>query len=224
MRTTIEELDPQRRDAHRALVGALRDLNLAGATTLLDVDQLDRVTADVEELTRLLSEDTTSRVVRARMLGPLARAVAGEPLQLNVLNPALVGVTVSFDHESLGAAGVAAIADGGDPTGFTARAELAINALNEGPRDSVHGGISAFLMDCLLGVLVQATGIPCVTGTLDVRYLRRTPLDETVVLSARISSRDGRKIYTEGDISHGEHRTVEARGLFVAVAERQPLR
>ncbi len=223
MRQTLEEIDPQRRDSHLALVAALRELNLAGATTEMDADQLDRTTAEVIELTRLLAQDASRRVVRPGMLEPLACAVAGAPLPVNALNPSMIGVDVLFDHETLGAAGVTAIAEGGDPTGFTARAELTVNALNEGPRDSVHGGTSAFLMDCLLGVLVQATGIPCVTGTLDLRYLRRTPLDEPVTLSARISSRDGRKIYTEGEISHGDLRTVEARGLFIALPE-QPTR
>ena len=221
MRLSLEDLDAQRRDSHLALVTALRDLNLAGATTTLDPDQLDRATADIVQLTRLLGKDATARVVRSGMFEPQTRAVAGVALGVNVLNPALLGVSVTFDHETLGAAGARAIADGGDPTGFTARAELTINALNEGPRDSVHGGISAFLMDCLLGVLVQATGILCVTGTLDVRYLRRTPLDEPVVLTARITSMDGRKIHTQGEISHGGTRTVEAKGLFITIESAQ---
>lgn len=221
MRRSLEDLDAQHRDSHLALVSALRDLNLAGATTTADADQLDRASADIVQLTRLLGKDTTARVVRSGMFEPQARAVVGVPLGVNVLNPALLVVSVAFDHETLGAAGVAAIAEGGDPTGFTARAELTINALHEGPRDSVHGGISAFLMDCLLGVMVQATGIPCVTGTLDVRYLRRTPLDEPVVLTARITSMEGRKIYTEGEISDGQTRTVESKGLFITVAGAQ---
>ena len=74
-------------------------------------------------------------------------------------------------------------------------------------------------MDCMLGVLVQVTGIPSVTGTLGLRYLQRTPLDQPLTLRARIVRCDGRKILTEGTVEHGEVRTADATGLFIAVGQ-----
>ena len=220
MRTTVEQLAPDRLDSHRALATALRELNLAAGTTLLDPERLDEATAAVIGLTDLLSRRNTDHVVRSGFLEPRDRAVAGEPVHLNVLNPALLGLSVAIDHDPDGLAGVRRAADGGDPAGLTAHAELTVDALHEGPTDAVHGGIIAFLMDCVLGVLVQATGTMSVTGTLDVRYLRRTPLDEPVVLGARVLRRDGRKISVEGWIQHGGTRTVSSRGLFIAVQPR----
>ncbi|GAB2856444.1 PaaI family thioesterase [Nocardioides pacificus] len=233
MRLTVEDLDPVRRERHEALVSAVRDLNLAAGTTLIDAPDLDEVTAAVTELSRVLSKERTPRVVRSTFTEPSRRARAGLPLDLNAVNPTLLGVRVEFGHDADteadpetgtmagGAAGLVQALDGGDPVGMTARAELTVDALHEGPPDSVHGGVTAFLMDCLLGILVQATGIPSVTGTLDLRYLRRTPLEEPVVLVARLVRHEGRKLWAEGWIEHEGQRTVEAHGLFISVAPRQ---
>ncbi len=220
LRSTLTDLEPERLESHRSLVAALRDLNLAAGTTVLDAEHLADLTAEIVELTAALDAGSTPRVVRAGFLEPRSRALTGGPLHLNVLNPALPGISVAFDHDIEGAAGVQAVAAGGDPAGLTNQAVLTVNALHEGPPDSVHGGTSAFLMDCMLGVLVQATGIPAVTGTLDVRYLRRTPLDQPVTLGARIVRRQGRKLTTEGWIEHDGVRTVEAVGVFITVGER----
>ena len=218
MRRSVDDLDPAQLTSHESLVAAVRDLNLAVGTTLLDATRLDEVSAAVAELTRVLVKESTERVVRARFLAPRERALLGEPVRLHQLNPALPGLEVVLGHDDGPAALASALADG-DPTGLTATAELTVTGLHEGPPDSVHGGIISFLMDCMLGVLVQATGIPSVTGTLDLRYLRRTPLDEPVTLRARVVRRDGRKIFTEGAVEHAEVRSVEASGLFVAVAQ-----
>lgn len=220
-RRDVGDLDRIQLADHEGLVDAVRALALAAGTTTLEGDELREATAAVAELTRVLSKARTERVVRAGFLAPREHALGGLPVALNQLNPGLLGVEVTFGHDD-GPAAVAAAVTDGDPAGLTARAELTINGLHEGPADSVHGGVISFLMDCLLGVLVQATGIPSVTGTLDLRYLHRTPLDEPVSLHARIARQDGRKIVAEGSIEHAGVRTVEASGLFIAVAPRRP--
>ena len=191
-------------------------LNLAAGTTLLDGVDLDEVTASVAELTRVLSTESTDRVVRGSFLGPRERVLQGMPVLLHQLNPALPGVEVVVGHDDGPEAVVAALVEG-NPEGLTATAELTVDGLFEGPRDSVHGGTISFLMDCMLGVLVQVTGIASVTGTLGLRYVQRGPLDEPLTLRARIVRRDGRKIFTEGAVEHAEVPTAEATGLFIAV-------
>lgn len=223
MRRSIADLAAGQLASHESLVDAVRELNLAAGTTLLEAADLDEVTTAVAELARVLRKESAERVVRAGFLEPRARAVAGRSIELNQLNPGLLDLDVTFGHEALGADGVADAVRDGDPTGLTAEATVTVNGLHEGPTDSVHGGVISFLMDCLLGVLVQATGIPSVTGTLDLRYLSRTPLDEPVVLRGRIVRHEGRKVFAEGHIEHAGRRTVEAAGLFIAVADRRPV-
>ena len=103
--------------------------------------------------------------------------------------------------------------------GDAASATTVPNALYEGPPESVHGGYLAHLMDCMLGTLVQATGRRSVTGTLDLRYLARTPLDVPLELGARILETTGRKTTAEAWVEVDGARTVEARGLFIELRE-----
>ncbi|WP_235736418.1 PaaI family thioesterase [Nocardioides alcanivorans] len=101
--------------------------------------------------------------------------------------------------------------------GSSVRASLTANALHEGPPDCLHGGLAAHLMDGLLGTMMQANGYRCRTGTLDIRYLRPTPLDKPLELVGEITSSNGRRHVTRGTISHNGEVTVEAKGLFVEV-------
>lgn len=217
-RLSVDDLDRADLLGREALVAAVRDLNLAAGTTLLEAARLDEVTVAVAELARVLGKESTDRVVRGSFLGPRERAMRGMPVRLHQLNPVLPSVEVAVGHDD-GPAAMAAALSEGTPAGLTATAELTVDSLHEGPPDSVHGGTLSFLMDCMLGVLVQVTGIPSVTGTLGLRYLRRTPLDVPLMLRARIVCRDGRKIFTEGSVEHGEVRTAEATGLFVALGQ-----
>ncbi|MFD0452023.1 hotdog domain-containing protein [Rhodococcus aetherivorans] len=57
----------------------------------------------------------------------------------------------------------------------------------------MHGGFSAHLLDCMLGILMQARGSRSLTASLDLRYLRRTSLDEPLDLYSRIVEIEGRK-------------------------------
>ena len=218
VRPSVDDLASADLDGREALVGAVRDLNLAAGTTMLEADHLDEVTTAVAELARVLGKERSERVVRGSFLGPRERALRGMPVRLHQLNPTLPAVDVVVGHDE-GAAAMAAALTGGSPAGLTATAELAVDSLHEGPPDSVHGGTISFLLDCMLGVLVQVTGIPSVTGTLGLRYLHRTPLDAPLTLRARIVRRDGRKVFTEGSVEHGEVRTAEATGLFVAIGQ-----
>src|SRR3546814_12418635 len=77
------------------------------------------------------------------------------------LNPFGIPVRVTFDDE-------------------TSRGSFVPGALHEGPPDSLHGGWSAHLMDCMLGGLVQATGARAVTATLELSYRHRVPLAREV--------------------------------------------
>lgn len=217
-RLTVDDLGSADLLGREALVAAVRDLNLATGTTTLEAAHLDEVTAAVAELARVLGKESTERVVRGSFLGPRERALRGMPVQLHQLNPALPAVEVAVGHDK-GPAAMAVALSHGSPAGLTATAELTVDSLHEGPPDSVHGGTISLLMDCMLGVLVQVTGISSVTGTLGLRYLRRTPLDAPLTLRARIVRRDGRKVFAEGCVEHGEVRTAEATGLFVAVGQ-----
>lgn len=198
--TVLHESTELEREAAE-LVGATRELMLAVATTDLGVEELRAARAETERLTARLTTSTRDRVLRAPLDGP-ARARRAGPDQawpIFRFSPQALPLTISFGED-------------------TAHARTVGNALYEGPRDSVHGGYLAHLLDCMLGTLVQAQGLLAVTATLDLRYLHRTPLDVPLDLQARIVARTGRRIHAEGWVEHEGRRTVEATGLFIEIA------
>ncbi|HWJ68157.1 MAG TPA: PaaI family thioesterase [Nocardioides sp.] len=85
----------------------------------------------------------------------------------------------------------------------------------QGPPGSVHGGVSALLLDHTLGVANHWAGESGMTGTLTLRYHRPTPLFEELVVTGRQVSVEGRKIRTTGEITAGGDVCVSADAIFV---------
>ncbi|GAA3164516.1 PaaI family thioesterase [Planomonospora alba] len=99
----------------------------------------------------------------------------------------------------------------------TVRAELGFRPVHEGPPATVHGGVSAMILDQLLGQAVAAAGFPGMTGTLSLRYRRPVPYGEPLVATAEHTRSQGRKSWAEGRIALPDGTVlVEAEGLFIA--------
>jgi len=98
-------------------------------------------------------------------------------------------------------------------------AEFALGAAYEGPPSFVHGGISALILDQMLGEAAASSGHPGMTGTLSLRYLHPTPLGR-LRAEAEVTRVSGIKTIAEGRIlveqPDGTWRaSVEAQGLFI---------
>ncbi|MFC4059291.1 PaaI family thioesterase [Planomonospora corallina] len=99
----------------------------------------------------------------------------------------------------------------------TVRAELSFRPAHEGPPGTVHGGVSAMILDHLLGHATAVAGFPGMTGTLTLRYRRRVPYGEPLVATAEYVRSEGRKHWSEGRIALPDGTVlVEASGLFIA--------
>ncbi|MDP9861079.1 MULTISPECIES: PaaI family thioesterase [Streptosporangium] len=102
----------------------------------------------------------------------------------------------------------------------TVRAELSFRPTHEGPPAAVHGGISAMILDHMLGHAVAMAGVAGMTATLTVRYLRRVPYGEPLVATAEYTRSEGRKSWSEGRIALPDGTPlVEATGLFITPRE-----
>ncbi|GAA1271181.1 thioesterase [Planotetraspora silvatica] len=96
------------------------------------------------------------------------------------------------------------------------RADVNFRPAHEGPPAGVHGGVSAMILDHLLGDAVAASGRGGVTGTLTIRYRQRVPYGERVVATANVTRSEGRKTWADGSIALPDGTPlVEATGLFV---------
>jgi hypothetical protein len=71
----------------------------------------------------------------------------------------------------------------------------------EGPPMWGHGGVSAMLIDQLLGHAAAASGHPGVTTDLSVRYRRPVPLDVPLRIWGRVTETQGRRISVTGGIT-----------------------
>lgn len=93
-------------------------------------------------------------------------------------------------------------------------AEFELSAAYEGPPSLVHGGVSALILDQLLGEAAAAAGKPGMTGTLTVRYRRATPLG-ALRGEAHVDRIAGIKTFVVGHIADAEGVCVEAEGVFI---------
>jgi Thioesterase superfamily len=93
--------------------------------------------------------------------------------------------------------------------------EFELGAAYEGPPGHVHGGISALILDHILGEVSSSNMTkPLFTGTIACKYLRGTPLG-SLRAEAWIDRIDGIKTYAKGFIADAQGRTVEAEGVFI---------
>lgn len=96
---------------------------------------------------------------------------------------------------------------------------VTLRAAHEGAPGRSHGGIVAALFDDVLGFVLGVHRQPAFTGELTVRYLKPTPLHRPLACRARLTERDGRKMWIDAelvDVGSGEV-IARSRGLFIAV-------
>jgi acyl-coenzyme A thioesterase PaaI-like protein len=80
----------------------------------------------------------------------------------------------------------------------------------------VHAGAIGLLFGEVLGLLSAAGGrAPSRNAALHVNYRAPTPSEVELRLSARVTKVEGRKVYVDGELCHGETLLVEAQGLYV---------
>jgi acyl-coenzyme A thioesterase PaaI-like protein len=100
-----------------------------------------------------------------------------------------------------------------NPDGST-YADLVLGAAYEGPPGCVHGGVSALLLDHLMGVTASQMDRPTFTGTLTLRYRMPLPLGP-VRVEGRIAREEGRKVFVEASITGSSGVALEADGVFI---------
>lgn len=93
-------------------------------------------------------------------------------------------------------------------------AEFNLGAAYEGPPGHVHGGVSAMILDHMLGEVASPDRKPRFTGSITVRYLRATRLGPLRAEAWRTRA-DGVKTFCSGHIRDAEGVTVEAEGVFI---------
>jgi acyl-coenzyme A thioesterase PaaI-like protein len=203
---SFEELTTREVERTEAIYGALADdvrglVDLA-IRTQVDEERVARARALLTEASQLLAEDASP--------GPAGVHYNAEGRSWNWGNT-VVGVRNAI-------APPARLEWGEDGV---VRSALTLGAPYEGPPGCVHGGVSALLLDHLMGEAGSAAHTRVtVTGTLTLRYVRPLPLGP-VRMAAWISEESGRKVTVtawigpDGPDEPDGGPAVEASGLFI---------
>lgn len=120
-------------------------------------------------------------------------------------------------------------ADDGETVVATFQPDLKYNA---GFPNVLYGGLIASLIDChsiwtAIASTYRAEGrehgsaptISYVTGTLTVRFLRPTPLDQTIQLRARVTELHAKKALVTCSVYAGDEITTEGQVVAVRFAQ-----
>jgi acyl-coenzyme A thioesterase PaaI-like protein len=97
----------------------------------------------------------------------------------------------------------------------------------EGPPMHIHGGVSATLLDQVLGEAAMAAGHPGVTTDLSVRYRRPVPVDVPIRVWGRVVESAGGLTSTVGGITTADEpdvQLVEADARFFRLRPDQARR
>ncbi|HEU5037530.1 MAG TPA: PaaI family thioesterase [Nocardioides sp.] len=191
---TDDEVERQRL-LYGPLAEAVRDLVDATIRTEVDDDEIRAVQAEVEGLTARLRKQQLDGPYGVRFTTNGRGRPWGNPV-VGLRNAAAPPVVVERD-----------------PSG-RAWSSFHLGAAFEGPPGLVHGGVSAMILDQLLGEATGAGGKPGMTGTLTLRYRRGTPLGD-LRAEAWIDRSEGIKTWARGHLMDAEGVTVEAEGLFI---------
>jgi len=198
-----EEITPPYSDhwqAKRRLAQALRELTDVLVTSTPSIEEMDEIAERLELQARQFAK-------APRLYGQMAfqadgaHGARGEVNhELNALggwsNPLAPGMNMWFEGER---------AVGTVKCGWA----------YEGPPGHIHGGYVAAIFDQFMGMAQIIGKQPGMTGTLNVRYLRPTPLNTELQLAAWLERLEGRKTIIKAEMRNGDTVTASCEALFI---------
>lgn len=101
-------------------------------------------------------------------------------------------------------------------------AEVTLGPVYQGPPGCVHGGVSALIIDHMMGFANHWGGRYGMTAHYEIDYRSPTPLLVPLTFRSWVDEVDGRKTWTNATIHAGERLCVEARGLFLEAGVSVP--
>jgi hypothetical protein len=196
-----------RRAAIAELGDALRDLVEQASSTEVGDDVLRQAAVQVRQAAAQLGRRT-----RARADLPSADDLLGGYRMYNPVTGSGSGLAAPLHVDLAGNAVVG-----------TCTLGLAF----EGPPTFAHGGVSAMLLDQLLGYATSAAGHPGMTVQLQISYRAPVPLQTPLRLTAEVGDVNGRRVAARGVIATAAEPgkiLVEATGTFVGLRAEQAAR
>jgi acyl-coenzyme A thioesterase PaaI-like protein len=202
-------MDPETDDRIDA-AAALRDLNHAFVGHDADSAQIQELTADARRHAKAIRQgarrDRLARMRAARAAAPPGsslltstpgsgfedRAVAGRA------NPTSVDLEVRFEESEV-------------------VADVVLHAAFEGAPGRAHGGIVAAVFDDVTGFVIGFIGEPAFTGEITVRFNAPVPVEEPLVMRARLVGRERRKLFITAEATAAGVVVATCKATYIAV-------
>lgn len=181
---------------YETLAASVRRLIDATIRTEVDHGVIADATARIDSVTAQLSAELMPGTFGQRDVDD-GQGIASGNVVIGVRNPSAPPLVVH--HED----------DGSVWTEFN------LGAAFEGPVGHVHGGVSALILDHVLGATAHRPGKPAYTGTLTLRYHKPTPLRQPLRADAWVDRIEGVKTFAAGQISGPAGVMVSAEGIFI---------
>ena len=99
--------------------------------------------------------------------------------------------------------------------GNVVRGRVSFNWSYEGPPQHTHGGWVAAVFDHFMGMAHMRCGKPGITGGLTIKYLKPTPLEKVIDLSATAEPIDARKTRVSASMICEGVTTATAEATFI---------
>ncbi len=96
-------------------------------------------------------------------------------------------------------------------------ADLILRHAFEGAPGRAHGGIVAAAFDDVTGFVIGRLEEPAFTGELTVRFVAPVPVEETIVIRARLESRERRKLFIVAEATVGEDVVATCHAIYIKV-------
>ena len=94
--------------------------------------------------------------------------------------------------------------------------EFTLTLAQQGPPGHAHGGLSAAVLDEVMGAAVWQAGNTAAAAKIEVNYRRPVPLGQLISTKGYVTRRSGRKIYARGEICLPDGTVaVTGKGLYI---------
>jgi acyl-coenzyme A thioesterase PaaI-like protein len=193
-------------DARFEAAAALRDLVHAFAAHDADDDALRALAVRAKAQTAEL--DATARRDR---LALMRTAVGARGF------PATSGGSGFEDRAVGGKANPTGVELGVRFEGEEVVADVVLRRAFEGAPGRAHGGIVAAAFDDVTGFVIGLLHEPAFTGELTVRYVAPVPVEETLVIRARLDGRERRKLFISAEAHAGDELVATCRAIYITV-------
>ena len=94
--------------------------------------------------------------------------------------------------------------------------EFTLTLAQQGPPGHAHGGLSAAVLDEVMGAAIWQAGYTVAAAKIEVNYHKPVPLGQLISTKGYVTRRSGRKIYARGEICLPDGTVaVTGKGLYI---------